>query len=195
MPHDQTEAQLVAELNDLIRLDHDAVGAYTLAIAKLENEEYRASLREFRGDHERHIQELSALVRARGSEPAGAPHPPPPGFFKPAIQALGALGGDRAVLLAFKSNEGQVRDKYRRHADRPHPGDVEPVLRRAALDEERHYAWVEQVLEALGAGPGTVLGTLEKGLEAVHGRISDVEEALLRKVAERKEEARRGGAA
>jgi rubrerythrin len=186
-------AELVAELNDLLALDHDAVEAYSLAIGRISNTEYRETLAGFRGDHQRHIERLSELIREHGGVPVHLPHIPT-GVFKAAVQALGTLGGDRAVLLAFKTNEGQVRDKYRRHADRPHSTAVSVILRGAATDEERHYAWAEEVVERLGAGPGTLAGSAQQAAEAVHGRTADIVESAGRRVAETVEQLRPGGA-
>lgn len=176
-----TGAPLIAELNDLLQLDHDAVQAYTLAINALESPVFRRTLEEYRGEHERHIIELTRLIQGSGGTPIEAPHIPS-GAFKLAVQAAGTLGGDRAVLLAFKSNEGQARDKYRRHAERPHTPDVADVLRRAANDEEKHYAWVSATLNQLDAGRDTTIGKVEGAFETVHGKVADVMESAERKV-------------
>lgn len=186
------DPELVAELNDLLQLDHDAVGAYTLAIEGLPADAFRETLAGFRADHERHVAELSELIRGRGGIPVPLPHLPT-GAFKLAVQALGSLGEHRAVLLAFKTNEGQVRDKYRRHAGRGHPPEVADVLLRAAADEERHYRWAEEMLERLGAGAGTLTGLAQQAAEQVHGRTADVVEGVERRIMGAAEHLRRGG--
>lgn len=175
----QSEAQLVTELNDLLQLDHDAVQAYSLAIDGLGSSEHRETLIRFRGDHERHLRYLTELIEAHGGIPIQLSHLPT-GPMKLAVQAVGNAGGDREVLLAFKSNERQVRDKYRRLADRPHAPDVAEVLNRNAADEERHYAWVSQVLEGMGAGRDTTIGRAEAAFETVHGRSADMVEGAER---------------
>lgn len=187
------DAELVAELNDLLQLDHDAVAAYTLAIQGLPMDTYRETLGRFRDDHERHVAELSELIRRLGGVPVGLPHLPT-GAFKLAVQGLGNLGDHRAVLLAFKTNEGQVRDKYRRQARRPHPPEVHEVVVRAADDEERHYRWAEEMLERLGAGAGTLSGFAQQAAEAVHARTADAVEGAERLAMEAAERLRRGGA-
>ncbi len=186
-------SELVAELNDLLQLDHDAVAAYSLAIGRLQNDVYREALAGFRDEHQRHIRELTALIEERGATPVQLPHLTGP--FKVAMQALGAMGDDRAVLLAFKTNEGQVRDKYARHAARKHPAAVQDVIERAAADEEKHYMWTEQALRALGAGPETLVGRVEQAVETAQGRVSDAAEAAGRRVTEALDRARpdRGG--
>lgn len=175
----ESNAALSAELNDLLQLDHDAVQAYTLAIRLLGNPDARRQLEEFRADHQRHIDELSQLVRSRDGVPIELPHLPS-GVFKLAVQAIGAAGGDRAVLLAFKANERQVRDKYRRAARTPHPADVTSVLARAADDEARHYEWVLETLTELGVTPESATGRLESAFEVAHARAADVMEGAER---------------
>jgi rubrerythrin len=181
MAGETRDAGLLAELNDLLQLDHDAVGAYTLAIQSLPRDAVSETLRRFRDDHERHVAELSDLVRAHGGTPAQLPHLPT-GVFKLAVQGLGNAGGLRETLLAFKANEAQARDKYRRHADRTHPADVEAVLRSAAHDEETHYAWAAEMLERIGAGTDTVPGVAAEVLERVQGQLADAVEAAQRGV-------------
>lgn len=177
----QTETELVALLNDLLQLDHDAAGAYTVAIEQIEREDLRQDLIRFRGEHQRHIADLTRLVRAHGGTPVEMPHMPS-GAFKLAVQAVGSAGGDRALLLAFKSNEGQVRDKYRRAAQGVYPSDVAEVLSRNAADEEKHYRWVGEALDRMGAGPDTPAGRAEEAFETVHGRMADVMEGGERKM-------------
>jgi rubrerythrin len=181
----ESDAALVAELNDLLRLDHDALQAYGLAAKLLENDEYKRQLEIFRADHQRHIEELSLLVRSRDGTPLDMPHLPS-GAFKLAVQALGGgarvVGGsgDRAVLLAFKANERQVRDKYRRAARALHPADVTSVLARAADDETRHYAWALETLEELGVVSDSMAARAEQAFEVVHARAADVMESAER---------------
>lgn len=176
-------AKLIAELNDLLQLDFDAIAAYTVAIGGVESVTYRETLEGFRRDHERHVRELTELVKAQGGTPVEASHMPT-GAFKLAVQGLGAAGSDRSLIMAFKANEGQAVDKYRRAAERPHPEKVAEVLRRAARDEEKHYEWAESRLKRLGAGPDTAVGKAEAVAEAVHGKMADAIEAVERKAME-----------
>ena len=185
-----SESRLVAEMNDLLQLDHDAVQAYTLAINALKAPHYRETLVRFRGDHERHIQELTRLIEGHGGIPIQLSHLPT-GVFKLAVQAAGNAGGDREVLLAYKANERQARDKYGRMADGPNPPDVAEVLHRAAADEERHYEWVSKVLERLGAGPETGIGRTEQAFETMHKHTADLVEGVERGMMAGAERARR----
>ena len=184
-------AALIAELNDLLQLDHDAVHAYAIAIDSLDNETWRQSLISYRGDHERHIQDLTMHIRSLGGMPIEMPHIPS-GIFKSAVQAAGVAGGDRAILLAFKSNEGQARDKYRRAADAGHPTETSDLLRRNASDEDVHYSWVSGVLETMGAGPDSTIGKAEAAFERVHGGAATAMEGVERVAMRGAEKLRRG---
>ena len=90
----------IATLNDLVQLDHDAVGAYGIAIHSASDESHRQALREFRADHERHIEEITRLIQDRGGKPLQAPHLPT-SVLKLAVQKAGTLGGPKSLLLAF----------------------------------------------------------------------------------------------
>ena len=178
----QSDHKVIAALNDLLQLDHDAVEAYTIAINTTRSDTYRETLVGFRADHKRHIEELAALVRSYGTVPAELPHPT--GVLKLAVQAVGAAGGDPALLLAFKAVEGQVVGKYQRMARRRFPGDIADVVKRAAADEERHYAWVERTLAQLGYGEGTIPGRLASVVEGVHKVLANPIEGAERKIME-----------
>lgn len=143
-------------LNDLLQLDHDAVAAYDVAIDKLEDRDHADQIAGYRRDHERHIRELNDLVARLGGTPANHPHATGP--FKTALQSLGGLAGDKGLLMAFRTNELQVRTKYDSYASKAMlwPPDVKRVIDGAALDEERHYAWVAGVLQRMGVGAGEV---------------------------------------
>jgi rubrerythrin len=174
------EAALVAELNDLLQLDYDAVGAYTLAISALRDRDLRETLIRFRQDHERHIVDLVELIHARVGVPVRMPHFPT-GIFKLLVQATGSAaslaGGDCAVLLAFVANEAQARDKYRRHANANHPSDVADMLKGAANDEENHHRWAWNTLERMGAGRDSLPGIMTGGFAFIHGANADIIEA------------------
>lgn len=187
----KAEAGLVAELNDLLQLDHDAVQAYTIAIDHLPDPEQRQTLERFRADHERHIQELTGLIRAHGGIPLELPHMPI-GIFKSALQRAGTLGGPAATVLAFKANERQVRDKYRAAARQRHPDDIADVLTRAAADESRHYMWALEMLDQMRLGPETVVGRVEEVFERGQRGATDLIERAERRALEAVEQIRSG---
>lgn len=193
------DAKLIADLNDLLQLDHDAVEGYTLAIDMVRDDRFREALVQHRADHKRHIEELGALVRARGGLATDLPHATMPVKF--VMQAVGGAPNDRVLLLAFKAVERQVRDKYHRFAKKSFPDDVRQVVKRAADDEQRHYRWAESALRELGAGSGTLPHAVAAAVENVNKLFADSVEAAGRRVMEQvgsmvgTTRRRRGGAA
>jgi rubrerythrin len=160
-----------------LQLDHDAIGAYGIAIRATTDESHRETLREFRADHERHIEELTRLIQDRGGKPIQAPHLPT-SVFKLVVQQAGALGGETALLLAFKANERQSRDKYRRAAEGADDLEVTDVLARAADDETRHYDWAVRALLELGVSPDSAIARVERAIEIGNARLADVIEGF-----------------
>jgi hypothetical protein len=182
-------AQLVAVLNDLLQLDHDAVGAYRLAMRELDSETLRTQLQAHLRDHERHIDELEAHIERLDGMKMPLPHLT--GAFKLAVQAAAGPGNDRAALLAFKANEMQVRDKYNRVADMSLPPDIAETVSRAADDESRHYDWAVQALESMGAERDDRDVRAARAFARVHGRAADGVEAVERGAMHMTEHARR----
>lgn len=136
------------KLADLIQLDRDAVEAYEAAINRLDRAEFRARLADFKQDHERHIQELSTLVRASGEKP------PTEGDFKRFLTqgkvVLGEIAGDTGILRAMLSNEKETNQKYEaalKDATLSANADLHQILSRNLGDERRHKAWIETQLE------------------------------------------------
>jgi rubrerythrin len=168
-------------LNDLLQLDHDAIGAYQVAIEKLEDPDQRMQITGFLSDHERHVRDLNTLIQELGGTPKNEPHATGP--FKEALQSLGGLGGDKGVLMAFRTNELQVRTKYDNYASKAvfWPNNVKALIDRNALDEERHYRWVSETLERMGVAPGEGMETtaatkLREGmsrLDSARGRAGE----------------------
>jgi hypothetical protein len=120
------------------------------------------------------------------------PLPHATGAFKLAVQAAAALADDRKVLLAFKANEMQVRDKYARAAARTDLSEgLHATIRRAADDERRHYDWAVRSLEAMGATEEDSDVKAAKAFAQVHGRTADAIEDVERGAMRLTERARR----
>ncbi|MDQ3556302.1 MAG: ferritin-like domain-containing protein [Gemmatimonadota bacterium] len=164
-------AEVVDTLNDLLQLDHDAIGAYEIAIEKLSDRSLADRIQEFKHDHQRHIAELNDALAALGGTPKNEPHATGP--FKQGLQSLGGLAGNKGVLMAWRTNEMQAKTKYSKAASDAvgWPEGARTVVERNARDEERHYRWVMDALEGMGAGdgPGRVEQVKEGTREAVEG--------------------------
>jgi uncharacterized protein (TIGR02284 family) len=135
-------------LCDLISLDHDAIEAYQSAIERLEDFMSQQQLRGFMADHERHVRELSTVVRGLGGDP------PTKGDFKRILTKgkvfIGQLAGDRGILSAMKSNEDDTNQAYEQAVRRDDlTVEVRELLQRNLSDERRHRAWIEDRLAQL----------------------------------------------
>jgi rubrerythrin len=184
------DATLVSQLNDLLQLDHDAVAAYSIAIRELDSPRLRSELQAHMDDHQRHIEELERHIKRLDGMTMPLPHLS--GIFKLAVQSAVAAGGDRAVLLAFKANEMQVRDKYGRAATETDlPVDIRDTVSRAAADERRHYDWAVRSLEQLGAESDDTDVKATRAFAHAHGRSADAMEAAERGAMNVTERARR----
>jgi rubrerythrin/ElaB/YqjD/DUF883 family membrane-anchored ribosome-binding protein len=154
-----TTEEVLDGLNDLLRLDHDAIGAYDVAIERLDDRDFTSQIAGFKRDHEGHIEALNQLITELGGAPENKPHVT--GILKKAMQAAGSIGGDKGLLIAWRANEYQVRSKYDAYASKAMhwPDNVKRLIDANALDEERHYHWVADVLDRLGVGPSEGLDT------------------------------------
>jgi rubrerythrin len=172
--------EVLAGLNDLLQLDHDAIGAYQIAIEKLVDPNHAQQIQTFLHDHERHVRELNRMIQGLGGAPRNEPHATGP--FKQALQALGSVGGDKGTLMAFRTNELQVRSKYQGYAAKARlwPPEVRGLVDRNALDEERHYRWVSELLHT--PAPGSV-GAAQRARELADGASRVGADAMARAAA------------
>jgi rubrerythrin len=143
-----TEADFLNLLGDLTSLDYDAVAVYDSAISRIDNPQFKQRLQQFREDHRRHTVELGAIISQLGGVPpsgAGAKS-----MLTQGKVVLGSLMGDKAILMAMRTNEDDTNTAYERavnHEERH--TSAEEVLRRGLADERRHRAWIEEALATL----------------------------------------------
>lgn len=137
-------AKVVEKLNDLIRLDVDAIHAYDQSISACTIVELKNKLTEFRADHDRHIRDLSDCVRNCGGEPDVRRDFK--GFLIGGFTAI-VSQGDHSALIAMQTNEELTNSYYRRALEMQ---DLDPqirsVLEKNFSDEQRHLAWINQQL-------------------------------------------------
>jgi uncharacterized protein (TIGR02284 family) len=142
-----TNEKIVEELSELIRYDYDAIGAYDEAIHGVKEAGIRTQLTEFRGDHERHVTNLSAIVSRLGGDPPKKPDLK--GVVRKTMTKVAGLLGTEMVLKAMKSNEEVLNKTYAHHVSSfTFPDDIQVVVRSNFEDEKRHLAWVIQTLES-----------------------------------------------
>ena len=142
-----TQAELTRFLIELAELEYDAVEAYKAAIERLGDPEVRRQISTFLSDHDRHVLELDRLLRALGAKPpAGADRTP---YLPRGKVIFGALSGDRAILIAMKTNEDDTNTAYERAVTRNDlPAHVRSVMIVNLSDERRHREWIERRIAA-----------------------------------------------
>lgn len=130
-------------LKELTELEYDATEAYETAISKLKNQTYINKLKEFKADHQRHIKELSNLLQKHAEE---APtEPSSKGWLTKGKAILGGLIGDKAILMAIRSNEIDTNTAYdRMFIHKNIWPEAIPIIQRGLEDERRHKSWLEE---------------------------------------------------
>jgi rubrerythrin len=140
------EDSLPELLANLIKLDYDAIEAYDAAIERVEDPTYKDALAEFRDDHVTHTNNLSELLLSLGETP-------PEGADAKSILTegkvkLATLGGDKAILRAMLSNEGDTNTAYERATvNQAATPEVLEILELNYADEQNHKRWLEGAID------------------------------------------------
>lgn len=137
--------KVISILNDLIQLDIDAVHAYAQAIDNIEDAVVRGRLLEFQSDHERHIRELSQIVRDQGGTPIEHKRDFK-GFLIEGMTAIRSATGTKGALKAMKTNEVLTNRKYEKALEEALPPRVRDLVMRNRDDERRHLQYIESCL-------------------------------------------------
>ena len=137
---------VIKELNNLIQLDIDAIGAYEQAIDNVAELDVKSELTAFKADHTRHVSELSAEVRRLGGQPTERKKDVK-GFLIQGFTAIRSATGTEGALKAMQSNEKLTNKNYGNAVQMNFPVDVMQVVERGFRDEQRHLAWIESALQ------------------------------------------------
>lgn len=130
----------------LLELEYDAIEAYLKAIEELESIDYKDKLREFASDHDRHIRQLSMLLRMHRVD--FSPGPDLKQWLTKGKVMLGNLMGDKSILSAMHANEIDTNTAYDHMLEREDIwDDAQEILENAREDERKHKAWLEQEIK------------------------------------------------
>lgn len=148
---------IIERLQDLYKVDVDAIAAYGQAIENIKNTHISSKLHQFRGDHERHLSALADLIQKKGGQ---VPERSKDfkGFFIKGMTSLRSSLGDEQALKAMRQNETLTNKKYREAVEelKDYP-DVARVLNQNYSDEQRHLSFIEESIsefEGRGASAG-----------------------------------------
>lgn len=145
--HDRWIAKVCDQLNKLIQLDFDAACTYKEALLHIDDPIARADLHSFLADHERHVMEVTTIVRDLGGTPITAHRD-----FKGAVletmtrlRSRGTLG----ALRAMRMNEKLTNRSYDKALDLYMPPLGQAIVLENLKDERRHLAAIEAHIERL----------------------------------------------
>jgi rubrerythrin len=149
--HNQWIAKVCDHLNKLIQIDVDAACSYREAIAHVDDASARYDLESFLFDHERHVMELTSVIRDLGGSPIQAHRD-----FKGAVlegmtklRSRGTLG----ALRAMRMNERLTNRTYDRALDRYMPPIGQAIVVENLKDERRHLNEIEGHIARLTGTP------------------------------------------
>src|SRR5690349_11399351 len=98
-------------LTNLLHVEYDAARSYAQAIEAIGAGAIRRRLEAFRDDHERHIEAITAEIRALGMEPSPRQENQR-GFLLTGYTAIFASMGVEAALRALRANETLTNQRY-----------------------------------------------------------------------------------
>ncbi len=137
------QSDIYEALKALIVLDNDAAQACEVAINRLDATLYKTAFQNFKGDHQRHMEEFSIYLLNSNKEP-------PRGSDMKRILCQGKdvilkLFGDSAIIGAMRSNEVDIHKAYERilHHELA-VGTLRALLKRGLEDEKRHMSWIQE---------------------------------------------------
>lgn len=134
-------------LQELLELDYDAIEAYETAVNKLEESKFKAKLNDFKMDHQRHVAEISALLRNHHEEVPNGPSAKQ--WLTKGKVVIGGIIGDRAILGAMLTNEEDTNTAYARMISHPRIwNDAVTILQNGLQDEKRHKQWLESIVKS-----------------------------------------------
>jgi uncharacterized protein (TIGR02284 family) len=134
-------SKVIDTLKSLMQLDVDASHAYTQAVESIDVDAIRDRLKEFRGDHERHVDDLSACIRRLGGKPPERRRDWK-GFLIEGFTAVRGVTGTEGALKAMEGNEETTNRRYGDALAVEMPGDVRALVQHNYDDEKRHLAYV-----------------------------------------------------
>lgn len=133
-------------LVSLCQLDIDATRAYQQAIENCTHTEVKNQLSTFKADHERHIVDLSAMIRTLGGSPPER-KPDFKGFLLEGFTAIRSATGTPGALRAMDTNEMLTNSRYKAALGLDLPDNVRSLVNKNYLDEVRHLQWIRDAIQ------------------------------------------------
>ncbi len=155
--HDEWITKVCDHLNKLIQTDYDAACTYREALLHVDDPAVRSDLHAFLGDHERHVMELTSIVRDLGGTPIAAHRD-----FKGRVLESMTRFRSRSTLgalRAMRTNEKVTNRAYDKAAEVYMPPLGQAIVMENLEDERRHLAAIEAHIDRLS---GVVLYEVDR---------------------------------
>lgn len=164
-----TNQEMAEKLSSLVQLDIDAAHAYGQAIESVDTPEVRDHFMRYLDDHNRHIHELSVIIRELGVTPPEYLRDFK-GFLIEGFTALRSGTGTDGALKAMKTNEELTNKTYKEACGLPLPPIIRALLERNYNDEQHHLHYITETLFARTERTSTATDTQE----VLRGYLSDM---------------------
>ncbi len=135
----------------LARLDAEAALAYDAAAEACGDAEVARHLRQFAGDHRRHVDELNRVLEREEEPTVSAPEHEP---VLAGIMKVAAPLGLEVIVVALLGNEQLTNLSYDGALAYEWDGEDEAMLERFAADEQRHLAWLARMHDEIAGHAG-----------------------------------------
>jgi len=142
---EMTIIDMAEVLSALAQLDIDAIRAYEQAIESVSHGGIRVSLTRFRDDHKRHVEHLSAVIRALDAVPPEY-SPDLKGFLIEGFTAIQSLLGTEGALVAMRNNEELTNRKYAEAYEMNLSPNIRELVGHNYHDEQVHLKYIQEML-------------------------------------------------
>ncbi len=141
------QKSFIGTIQGLVELEYNTIEVYKAAIESLGSLEYRDKFYEFKGNHKRHVEELSAFLARFNEKAPTSPNNTKHLLAKGRVK-LASIFGDENILSAILSNEEDAVTAYERINPRAaNNNKMDKIILRALEDERRHTDWIQVELE------------------------------------------------
>lgn len=137
--------ELFNKLNSLIRLDNDALVSYRKAVESISDPLLATEISRFQADHERHVEDLSSMVKKLGGMSA-TKETDIRGLFLGSATTLQSILGVEGLLKALHTGEKLTNKDYEEAVKWDVPTEVNALLAKNYQDEQRHITFIEKAL-------------------------------------------------
>lgn len=130
-----SNAQMVDALNNLVRLNYNALAGCDTALDKVSDRGHQSLLDELKAMHDRHIWMLGEQVRVLGGAPVEEKDWRQ--WFDRSRVAMAAMGSDQKILAAMQANEDKLVEACKEAIQQCRASDELVAVVNDVLDEGR----------------------------------------------------------